>query len=108
MNLAVVGHVEWVEFARVDHAPAPGEIVHVLETWEEPAGGGAVAAVQLANLSGACLFFTALADDELGRRSHEELEALGVTVLRGSRGGEAAPGAHAHRRGRRADDHRAR
>jgi ribokinase len=80
VQVAVVGHVEWVEFARVDHAPAPGEIVHALETWEEPAGGGAVAAVQLANLGGSCLLFTALADDELGRRSREDLEARGVTV----------------------------
>ena len=83
MNVAVVGHVEWVEFARVDHAPEPGEIVNALEMWEEPAGGGAVAAVQLANLGGSCVFFTALADDELGRRSREELEALGVTVHAG-------------------------
>jgi len=88
VQLAVVGHVEWVEFARVEHAPAPGEIVHALETWEEPAGGGAVAAVQLANLAGSCLFFTALADDELGRRSRDELEAHGVTVHAGH-----APGA---------------
>jgi ribokinase len=80
MNVAVVGHVEWVEFARVEHAPAPGEIVHALEMWEEPAGGGAVAAVQVANLADSCLFFTALADDDLGRRSREELEARGVTV----------------------------
>ena len=80
MQVAVVGHVEWVEFARVEHAPAPGEIVHALETWEEPAGGGAVAAVQLANLAGSCLLFTALADDELGRRSREELEGRGVAV----------------------------
>ena len=42
MSVAVVGHVEWVEFVRVDHVPAPGEIVHSLETWEEAAGGGAV------------------------------------------------------------------
>jgi ribokinase len=84
MRLAVVGHVEWVEFARVEHAPAPGEIVHALETWEEPAGGGAVAAVQLANLGGSCLLFTALADDDLGRRSREELEGRGVTVHAGS------------------------
>ena len=88
MQLAVVGHVEWVEFARVEHAPGPGEIVHAIETWEEPAGGGAVAAVQLVNLAGSCLFFTALADDELGRRAREELEALGVTVHAGH-----APGA---------------
>jgi len=72
-----------VEFALVDHAPEPGEIVHALETWEEPAGGGAVAAVQLANLGGSCLLFTALADDALGRRSREELEARGVTVHAG-------------------------
>jgi len=83
MNLAVVGHVEWVEFALVDHAPEPGEIVHALETWEEPAGGGAVAAVQLANLAGSCLLFTALADDDFGRRSRKELEARGVTVHAG-------------------------
>jgi ribokinase len=84
MNVAVVGHVEWVEFARVEHPPAPGEIVHAFETWEEAAGGGAVAAVQLANLAGSCLLFTALADDELGRRSREELEARGVTVHAGA------------------------
>jgi ribokinase len=84
VQVAVVGHVEWVEFARVDHAPAPGEIVHALETWEEPAGGGAVAAAQLADLAGSCLFFTALADDELGRRSRKELEARGVTVHAGT------------------------
>ena len=83
MTVAVVGHVEWVEFARVDHVPEPGEIVQAFETWEEAAGGGAVAAVQLANLAGSCLFFTALADDDLGRRSREELEARGVTVHAG-------------------------
>ena len=87
MKLAVVGHVEWVEFARVEHAPEAGEIVHALETWYEPAGGGAVAAVQLANLNGSCLLFTALADDELGRRSRTELESRGVTVQAGQAGG---------------------
>jgi ribokinase len=84
VQLAVVGHVEWVEFARVEHAPAAGEIVHALETWEEPAGGGAVAAVQLANLAGSCLLFTTLAEDELGRRSRTQLEARGVTVHAGN------------------------
>src|SRR5437764_834361 len=80
MQVAVVGHVEWVEFARVDHVPEPGEIVHALETWQEPAGGGAVAAVQLARLAGECLFLTALGDDDLGHRSVRELEELGVRV----------------------------
>jgi ribokinase len=80
VKLAVVGHVEWVEFARVDHVPAPGEIVSALETWEEPAGGGAVAAVQLANLHGSALFFTSLGSDEHGARAREQLTARGVTV----------------------------
>jgi ribokinase len=80
MRLAVVGHVEWVEFARVEHVPEPGDIVHALETWEEAAGGGAVAAVQLANLNGSVLFFTALGNDDLGRRARAELEGRGVTV----------------------------
>jgi ribokinase len=80
MNVAVVGHVEWVEFVRVEHVPRPGEIVHSLERWEEAGGGGAVAAVQLARLNGGVSFYTALGDDELGRRSREQLEGHGVTV----------------------------
>ena len=60
--------------------PASGEIVHALDAWEEPGGGGAVAAVQLARLAGDCLFLTALADDELGHRAERELTALGVRV----------------------------
>jgi ribokinase len=80
MRVAVVGHVEWVVFARVERVPQPGEIVSATEVWEEPAGGGAVAAVQLANLNGSVDFFTSLGDDDLGRRSKERLTELGVTV----------------------------
>jgi ribokinase len=80
MRAAVVGHVEWIEFGRVEHVPAPGEIVHVSESWQEPGGGGAVAAVQLAKLAGEATLYTALGDDEIGHRSKRELEALGVRV----------------------------
>jgi ribokinase len=80
MRAAVVGHVEWIEFGRVDHVPAPGEIVHVSESWEEPGGGGAVAAVQLCKLAGAATFYTALGDDEVGHRSKRALEELGLRV----------------------------
>jgi ribokinase len=79
-RLAVVGHVEWIEFVRVDHVPVAGEIVTAEETWEEAAGGGAVAAVQLAKLAGSCRFFTVFGDDDLGRRALAELEGRGVTV----------------------------
>jgi len=77
---AVVGHVEWIEFARVERMPAPGEIVHASETWEEPGGGGAVSAVQLAKLGDGADFFCALGDDELGHRAHDELTRQGVRV----------------------------
>ena len=80
MNVAVVGHVEWVQFVRVERVPGPGEIAAASESWEEVAGGGAVAAVQLAKLNGSCTFYTLLGDDELGRRAHEELKKLGVRV----------------------------
>ncbi len=80
MRAAVVGHVEWIEFAAVPAVPSAGDIVHAREVWEEPGGGGAVAAVQLAKLAGEATLYTALGDDELGHRAKRELEALGLRV----------------------------
>jgi ribokinase len=79
-KVAVVGHVEWVQFARVDHVPDAGEVVHAVDPFEEPAGGGAVAAVQLARLAGAAALVTALGQDDHGERSVARLGALGVEV----------------------------
>ncbi len=79
-RVAVVGHVEWVQFARVPHAPHAGEVLHAHGAFEEPAGGGAVAAVQLARLAGEAMFVTALGRDELGGRSVGRLRELGVDV----------------------------
>jgi ribokinase len=78
--MGVVGHVEWVEFARVDHVPQAGEVVHAREPFEEPAGGGAVAAVQLARLEGGSVLFTSLGEDEYGAHSATRLGELGVEV----------------------------
>src|SRR5829696_7788631 len=81
MRVAAVGHVEWVEFAEVARVPRPGEIVNARRAWFEPAGGAAVAAVQLARLAGGHgLFFTSLGDDELGHKAKRGLEELGLTV----------------------------
>jgi ribokinase len=76
----VVGHVEWVESVLVDRIPGRDEIGHATADWAEPAGGGAVMAAQLAKLAGACDFFTALGDDELGRSAVERLAELGIDV----------------------------
>ncbi len=106
VRCAVVGHVEVVEFARVDHVPRPGEIVQAHETWTEPAGGGAVAATALQRLASDVIFFTAFGDDEVGRRAEQELRARGLRI-------ECVYRDEPQRRGftyldceRRADDHR--
>jgi ribokinase len=80
MRLAVVGHVEWVDFLRVERVPEQGEIVHARDAWQEAAGGGADAVVQMLKLAGTSTLFTALGDDELGHRARRELEGLGVRV----------------------------
>ena len=80
MRVAVVGHVEWIRFARVDRVPAAGEIAHSFDEWEEAGGGGGVAALQLALLADEAHLFTALGEDDLGRRARAELETRGVVV----------------------------
>jgi ribokinase len=80
MATAVVGHVEWVECALVERVPRAGEIAHARESFAVPAGGGAVAAVQLARLAGECTFYTAVGDDELGERAIAQLTQMGVRV----------------------------
>lgn len=80
MRAAVVGHIEWLEFVPIEHVPRPGEIVHASESWEQAAGGGSVAAVQLAQLADSVDFFTVLGSDEHGELARVELEARGITV----------------------------
>jgi ribokinase len=80
-RVAVVGHVEWLDFAVVERMPAAGEIVTATACFELAAGGGAVAAVQLRKLAGAALFLTALGDDERAARAAAELrDEHGVEV----------------------------
>ena len=80
MRLAVVGHVEWIRFARVHSIPPAGGIEHAIEAWEGTGGGGGVAATQLAKLGDGCLFLTALGRDRVGEDSRAALEADGIEV----------------------------
>jgi ribokinase len=80
MRVAVVGHVEWIRFVRVERLPSTGEIAHSTEEWEQAGGGGGVAAIQLALLADEAHLFTALGDDQLGRLARSELEERGVRV----------------------------
>jgi ribokinase len=75
-----VGHVEWITHGS-GLMPRPGEIRYLGDPFDEPAGGGAVCAAQVAKLGTETLFYTALGSDDAGRASAERLAAIGVTVL---------------------------
>jgi ribokinase len=93
MTVGVVGHVEWITFLRVDGPVEPGAIVTATEEWSEAAGGGGVAAAELARLAGRATLFTALGDDPVGQGIPAALAPLGVEVRAVARAGEP------HRRG---------
>src|SRR3954463_11698499 len=81
MRVAVVGHTEWIESLRIPRVPLTGDITQASRAWEEPGGGGGVAAQQLARLAGGCVFFPAPGGDDIGRRLEQELPPRGVRVL---------------------------
>ncbi|MBV8733439.1 MAG: hypothetical protein JO321_13270 [Solirubrobacterales bacterium] len=79
-RLAVVGHVEWVDFIPVKHHPSPGEVMHAGDSFTRAAGGGGVAAVVLAELGAEVDFFCALGDDVHGHAAADQLSGRGVRV----------------------------
>lgn len=96
-RVAVVGHVEWLDFAVVDHLPTAGEIVTAQEHFEAAAGGGAVAAVQLARLAGRADFFTVVGEDRLGEQAIAELGGpLGLDLHAVTRAGRRQRRAFTH------------
>ncbi|MGO9819179.1 MAG: PfkB family carbohydrate kinase [Solirubrobacteraceae bacterium] len=79
-RVAVVGHVEWVEFVRVPRFPERGAITHARDSFQRAAGGGAVAAVVLAELGADVDFFCALGRDANGEAAAAQLSQRGVRV----------------------------
>ena len=59
----MIGHIEWDDHGRAPFIPAPGQIVHLTDPLEQPAGGGAVSAVGLARMGAETSFYTALGSD---------------------------------------------
>lgn len=80
MRAAVVGHVEWVDFVPVERVPEPGTIITTVDHWSQPAGGGTVSAAEFLRLGAETTFFTAVGDDELGRRTERALRDHGLRV----------------------------
>jgi ribokinase len=87
VRLAVVGHVEWVDFVLADALPAPGTIAEAHDAWEAAAGGGAMAAYALKALTGAATFFCAVGEDERAARTLAGLRGVGLDVRAGVRAG---------------------
>ena len=81
LKLAVIGHIEWVTFLKVDQLPLAGQISHAKNCFEEPAGGAAVAAVQMARLiNGPVDLITSLGKDTYGDKCYERLSNLGLNL----------------------------
>lgn len=79
-RVAVVGHVEWVDFVPVERFPLPGEVLRAKSGFTRAAGGGGVAAVVLAELGAEVDFFCALGQDAHGHAAAEQLGERGVRV----------------------------
>ena len=74
LKLAVIGHIEWVTFLKVDKLPLAGEISHAKDYFEEAAGGAAVAAVQMARLINEPVdLITSLGKDTFGEKCYESV-----------------------------------
>jgi ribokinase len=79
-RVAVVGHVEWVEFVRVPRYPRRGGLEQGVREFEHAGGGAVVAAAVLAELGARVDFLCAVGDDDRGHAAMAELEQRGVTV----------------------------
>ena len=81
LNFAVVGHIEWINFLKVDKLPKPGVISHSEKSLEFPAGGGSIIAKTLSELSlNQIHFFTALGNDDYGDRCFKILSSMGINL----------------------------
>ena len=81
LNFAVVGHVEWINFLKVDQLPKPGVISHSEKSIEYPAGGGSVIAKTLSELTNNLVhFFTSLGNDYYGEQSFKILSNYGMKL----------------------------
>ncbi len=82
VKLAVIGHVEWVTFLKVNKLPIAGQISHAEDCFQEAAGGAAVAAVQMSRLiDGPVDLITSLGKDSYGEKCFERLSKLGLNLL---------------------------
>ncbi|MFL5829501.1 MAG: PfkB family carbohydrate kinase [Solirubrobacteraceae bacterium] len=79
-RVAVVGHIEWVDFVPIDRFPVPGSVVHATGSFARVGGGGGVAAGVLAEMGASVDFFVALGRDAQGEAAVAQLSERGVRM----------------------------
>jgi ribokinase len=79
-RLAVIGHVEWVNFLAVEQLPAQGQITPAKRIRENAGGGAVVAATVMATLCDEVEFFAAFGEDQHAERAIAELRSRGIIV----------------------------
>ncbi|HEY6398226.1 MAG TPA: PfkB family carbohydrate kinase [Solirubrobacteraceae bacterium] len=77
-RIAVVGHVEWVDFISLPALPGEGQIAHAEGAITRAAGGGGVAAAVLAEQQVEVDFFCALGRDADGEAAAAQLTEHGI------------------------------
>ena len=81
LRFGVIGHIEWINFLKVDLLPKPGIISHANKSLELPAGGGALIAKTLYELTNNEIhFFTSLGKDYYGEKSFEFFKNIGINL----------------------------
>jgi ribokinase len=79
-RVAVVGHMEWVDFLRVDHLPVRGEVQAARRESTHAGGGAVVAAAVLVELGAEVDYFCAVGRDADGDAAVRNLEGRGIRV----------------------------
>jgi ribokinase len=78
MRVAVVGHVEWIDFVPVERFPTQGEVIPAQGAFSRAGGAGGVVAKVLAGLGAEVDFYTALGRDPHGETAEAELADHGI------------------------------
>jgi ribokinase len=78
MRVAVVGHVEWIDFVPVERFPVQGEVIPAQGAFSRAGGAGGVVAKVLSALGAEVDFYTALGRDPHGESANAELAEWGV------------------------------
>jgi ribokinase len=86
-TVVVIGHVEWVEFLRVEHLPRAGGLQPAVREPARAGGSAVIAASVIAEHGAEVHFIGAVGDDDEGEQAIRQLRDRGVQVTVARRSG---------------------